>query len=164
MWLCLSSTIVGWAPDISTDRIKTYLEGKASPLVLSAETLRTEGRRYGVDPRLVIAISGAETSFGKTTCTQFNAWNWFWCRAGRNPTCTEADRCKESPYASWDAGIRNVTKYMKQSYFEQFGATTIPEIGKIYCGDNSSCEDWVPNVRRFYATELDGDENDLTFR
>jgi membrane-bound lytic murein transglycosylase B len=38
------------------------------------------GIEFDVDPRLVIAIAGAETTFGTNMgCNAvFNAWSWFW--------------------------------------------------------------------------------------
>jgi hypothetical protein len=145
-------------PDISLEQIRTYLVGKRSPLADHAATLLAEGRKWDVDPRLVIAISGQETSFGRRLCVQFNAWNWFWCLA-QKAGCGDRGPCAGSPLDSWPHGITQINRQMKR-YFD-VGRTTIPSIRQVYCHEN--CEPWIRNVTRFYVTELHGIETDLRF-
>ena len=43
------------------------------------DAFSSAGFQYGVDPRFLVALAGAETSFGKNiTWGQYNAWNWGW--------------------------------------------------------------------------------------
>ena len=144
-------------PDISISQIDTYLSQKVSPLAGTGRQHRDAGLAFQVDPRLVVAIAGAETTFGKRLCApnNNNAWNWFWCKR-----CSEATKCSGSPFASWDEGIATVTKFLKKSYLEK-GRTTFPKIAEIYCV--RGCDDWVELVSRFYATELNGEEANLHF-
>lgn len=127
--------------------IDNYLTGKNSPLVGTGAAFVQRGLEWNIDPRLIVAIAGAESTFGKNICVQFNAWNWFY-----------GGTCEQSPYDSWEAGIQPVTKYMRLSYLNK-GRNTIELIGARYC--QSGCDDWVPNVTLFYASELGGDINDL---
>jgi hypothetical protein len=157
-WLSLGPAVMRAEGDIQVETIKQYLIGKASPLAPSANTFRAQGITYRVDPRLIVAIAGAETTFGKVICGDHNAWNWFWCRAS-SPACEESKRCSGSAFSSWDEGVTVVTRFMEKSYFEE-GLVTIPAIGRKYCPICDST--WVENVTRFYATELGG-QPDLRF-
>ncbi len=154
--LSLLPTAVQAAPcSLTAAEIDAYLTGKGSPLAgLGAEFLQ-RGLEWNVDPRLIIAIAGAESSFGKAICGTNNAWNWFWCHADNS--CGK-DPCGNSPFTSWQRGIQTVTKFIRLSYLNK-GRTTIPLIGARYCA--SGCQNWVPNVTQFYDTELKGDTSDL---
>ncbi len=137
-------------------QIDNYLNGihpknDLRPLSGHGTNFASEGSTYNVDPRFVVAISGAETTFGAFTCSEDNAFNWFW-----NP----GTGCHQSPFDNWDAGIHTVSHYLQKSYLLK-GYTSIPLIGGRYCA--SGCEHWVPNVTSIYQT-LGGDPNGaLTF-
>ena len=156
--LCSFVFIAGYTcvlgePDIVASDIDAYLSKKPAPpaptLARSADTFVQQGKMWGVDPRLMVAIAGAETTFGTMVCARFNAWNWFW-----------AGSCPQSTFGSWDDGIRTVTKFIRKSYLDQ-GLTTIPAIRRKYCQEH--CDNWTPNVTRFYRDELKGDNSNLTF-
>jgi hypothetical protein len=108
------------------------------PLAGHGPHFESEGSTYNVDPRLVTAIAGAETSFGAYTASPNNAFNWFW-NAGTGS--------HNSPFDNWDSGIHTVSHYLQKSYLLK-GYTTIPLIGARYCRDG--CEHWIPNVTNFY--------------
>jgi hypothetical protein len=137
-------------------QIDNYLNGihpknDLRPLAGHGNNFASEGSTYNVDPRFVVAISGAETTFGAFTCSEDNAFNWFW-NAGTG--------CHQSPFDNWDAGIHTVSHYLQKSYLLK-GYTSISLIGGRYC--TSGCEHWVPNVTSVYQT-LGGDPNGaLTF-
>src|SRR6266852_1385819 len=137
-------------------QIDNYLNGihpknDQRPLAGHGSSFTSQGSTYDVDPRFVVAISGAETTFGAFTCSTDNAFNWFW-NAGTG--------CHQSPFDTWDTGIHTVSHYMQKSYLLK-GYTSIPLIGARYCA--SGCEHWVPNVTSVYQT-LGGNPNGvLTF-
>jgi len=137
-------------------QIDNYLNGvhptnNLHPLAGHGSNFTSEGSTYNVDPRFVVAISGAETTFGAFTCSEDNAFNWFW-----NPNTG----CHQSPFDTWDSGIHTVSHYLQKSYLLK-GYTSIPLIGGRYCA--SGCEHWVPNVTSIYQT-LGGDPSGaLTF-
>jgi hypothetical protein len=114
------------------------------PLAGHGQHFESEGSTYDVDPRLVTAIAGAETSFGAYTASTNNAFNWFW-NAGTGS--------HNSPFDNWDSGIHTVSHYLHKSYLLK-GYTTIPLIGARYCA--AGCENWVPNVTSFYH-QMGGD-------
>jgi hypothetical protein len=132
-------------------QINQFLTAKhtpTQPLAGLGGQFVTLGEQYGVDPRLVVAISGAESSFGAHVCTQSNAWNWFW----EGP-------CPKSPFDSWESGAKTVTHFLHKSYLLK-GYKTIPLIGAKYCA--SGCEHWVPNVTEFF-TDLGGNPSQLSW-
>lgn len=126
------------------------LEGRltGTPLAGRGPVFLGHGAKYGADPRLVVAIAGGESTFGKHICADNNAWNWFW-----------GGTCEASPFVSWDRGIEVVSKFLNKSYLLK-GYETIEQIGGKYCAEG--CEHWVPNVETFY-TSMGGDTADLTY-
>jgi len=108
------------------------------PLAGHGPRFASEGSTYNVDPRLVTAIAGAETSFGAYTASTNNAFNWFW-NAGTGS--------HNSPFEDWDSGIHTVSHYLHKSYLLK-GYNTIALIGARYCAEG--CEHWIPNVTSFY--------------
>lgn len=140
-----------------------------SPLVGYGSTFVAYGRQYNVDPRFVIAIAGAETSFGTRLCADYNAWNYFF----------EGTGCAGSDYSSWEEAIPSVTEFIHRYISDDppvkggRGYDTLSEF--VYVGDTGSggtcpslcycvsqCQHWLTNVTRFY-TELGGEPNHLTF-
>ncbi|HEX5283594.1 MAG TPA: hypothetical protein VFW30_05700 [Bryocella sp.] len=107
-----------------------------------------DGSQYSIDPRLIVAISGAESSFGVRICTSNNAWNWFW----QGP-------CPSSPFDSWSSGIETLSHYMDKSYILH-GYNSVALIGQKYCA--SGCSNWVPDVTLF-MTQLGGDPSSLAW-
>ena len=84
--------------DLSAARLDTYLVAKSSPMISQGLNTLQVGLQYGLDPRLLIALAGAETGFGsQITRGKNNAWNWLY--NGRN-----------SPFDSWLSGMTSVAK------------------------------------------------------
>ncbi|GIW44258.1 MAG: hypothetical protein KatS3mg077_1550 [Candidatus Binatia bacterium] len=129
--------------------------------------------RWGVDPRLQLAIAGQESFFGlRGTCTTLNnAWGIMDSRGN----------CRN--FSSWERGVWGALSILSRCYI--YGRTkgdcssfdviraTIPAIGEKWCA--SGCGDWVLNVTAFYSTgvrqdgrtvrtSLGGDPRDLTYR
>ena len=116
-------------------QIDAYLRQKNSAMAGVGAALESLARQYNLDPRLVVAISGAETTFGKHVCAMNNAWNWF-----------HKGSCPPSTFVSYEEGLEHVTKFMRRSYLNK-GYTTVSLIGKKYC--TSGCDNWVPLVTQF---------------
>jgi hypothetical protein len=144
-------------PFISASDIDAYLTQKLSPLAGLGSVHVENGIRFDIDPRLVVAIAGAETTFGTNMgCNaQFNAWSWFW---------NDPNDCPNNELDSWEDGIYFVTRQMslyRTRFLQESEAFTIRNIGLTYCAEGR--EHWESNVTKFYADELGGDTTDLGF-
>ena len=119
-----------------TAQIDAYLARKKSPMGGMGESFSTYAREYNVDPRLLVAIAGAETTFGGHVCAERNSWNWFYRR-----------NCPQSPFPTYQAGLERVAKFMRLSYLNR-GYDSIELIRYKYCA--TGCDHWIPLVSAFY--------------
>lgn len=149
--LMLAPAAATAAPCISRNTLEGYLRNQASPLAAHVDGFFASAQQWNVDPRLVVAVGGAESSFGKNglcATQRHNAWGW----GGGYPNCFS--------YPTWDAAIDAVTSGLRRLYLD-LGLTTIPAIAAKYCA--TGCENWIPNVTLFYEVELDGDPDNLEY-
>ncbi len=129
----------------SAASIDAYLQSKGSKMAGQGFFFMLSGTRYGIDPRLLVAISGAESSFGQQLCGPFNAWGW---------------SCPGNPaaFGSWAAGIETVTRGLKIGYIDQ-GLTSVPAINGKYAPIGAGNDptnlnsNWTTNVSRFLAEQ-----------
>ena len=128
------------APDAA--QIDDFLAAHGSPLTGAGATFVAEGRAYGVDPAFLVAISGAETSFGQLLyaengdqCT-YNAFNWFF-----GPTWPLSD------FGSWDEAIGRVAQGLAGELYYGAGLYSVGAIAPKYCPDGTG--NWISNVTSF---------------
>lgn len=138
------------APDAA--QLDAFLTQHSSPMTGSGATFIAEGQLYGVDPVFLVAISGAESSFGKLLysengdqCT-YNAFNWFY-----GPTWPTSD------FTSWGEGIARVAAGLGGPLYHGVGLYSVDAIAPKYCPDGT--EQWITNVKAF-MTELGGNPDD----
>jgi hypothetical protein len=138
------------APDAA--QLDAFLTQRDSPMTGSGATFIAEGQLYGVDPVFLVAIAGAETSFGQLLYSQngdqctYNAFNWFY-----GPTWPTSD------FTSWDAGIARVAEGLGGPLYHGAGLYSVDAIAPKYCPDGT--EQWVANVKAFMI-ELGGNPDD----
>jgi hypothetical protein len=138
------------APDAA--QIDDFLMAHSSPMTGAGATFVAEGRAHGVDPAFLVAITGAETSFGALLysengdqCT-YNAFNWFY-----GATWPQSD------FGSWDEAIARVAEGLSGSLYYGSGLYSVLAIAPRYCPDGT--DNWINNVTSF-MTQLGGDPAD----
>ena len=140
---------------VEADALDRFLAARDSPMAGLGKKLLDVGWRYNVDPRLLVAIAGADTSFGRALCTDYNAWNWFWF-----------EWCN-SPFESWEQAAEEVARGLRVGYLDQ-GLTDVDKIADRY-GPLDDPRDtlglnrhWPVNVSR-YIEQLGGSRCNLTW-
>jgi hypothetical protein len=133
-------------------QIDYFLAAHDSPMTGTGAAYVAEGAAHGVDPAFLVAIAGAETSFGRFLYSQngdqctYNAFNWFF-----GPTWPRSD------FASWDEAIARVAEGLSGSLYYGSGLTSVYAIAPRYCPDGTG--DWMTNVASF-MTQLGGNPYD----
>ncbi len=116
--------------DKRVEALEHVLEDYNSPLVPYAEAYVKSADEYGVDWKLLPAISGLESGFGKHMIPgTYNAYGW---GSGR------------IYFTSWEDGIDKINKSLKSRYMDR-GAITVWEIGPIYAESPT----WAVRVNSF---------------
>lgn len=137
---------------VSVDTINEYLADRNSPMAGQGEAFLTSGLRWRIDPRLLVAIAGAESAFGQITCAPYNAWGW---------------GCPVGPYRfeDWSDGIDAVAKGLRTNYLNE-GRTSVRDIHAKYApiavdhDPNGLNLVWSVNVGKFLL-EQGGDPADV---
>jgi cell wall-associated NlpC family hydrolase len=129
---------------VTAKQINQYLKRQGSPLAGYGNAFVRAGRNYGVSPALLVAISGAESSFGKINSGSNNPFGW-------GPGID---------FPSWQDAIQTVAKGLRNGYLNE-GRTSIQAIGAKWAPQGASNDptnlnsNWVTNVQKFMQ-ELGG--------
>lgn len=119
--------------DFRVENLRNYLEKFNSPLAPYANDVVANADENGLDYRLVPAISGVESTFGKNIPNDsYNAYGW----ANGNYS-----------FASWPDSIAKVSETLKNGYIDK-GAPTIAKIAKRYAPPSTT---WGNNVKYFVS-------------
>ena len=130
--------------DVRTDnriaKLRGYLASLNSPMVYQADHFVAEADRFSLDWRLVPAIAGLESTYGKRVPKNtYNAWGW--------GIPTPDDR--GIAFSDWENGISTVTEGLKENYVDR-GAQSVEQIGRRY----ASSPTWAVRVRHI-MTEIE---------
>lgn len=113
--------------------LRKFLSQFDSPLTPYSSEFIKEADYYGIDYRLVPAISGVESTFGKQIpIGSYNAYGWV--NGNYN-------------FRSWPDSIQIVSKTLKNNYIDK-GAVSIVRIAKIYAPPSST---WGSKVTYFVS-------------
>jgi len=107
------------------EEVRSYLASRDSPLTDYAQEFVKAANEYGIDYRLVVAISIIESNGGKNTFRTYNAWGW-----------------GKMNFTSWEEGIWTVSKGLGKYYSK--GLTTPQRIAPYYCPPSAS--EWARKV------------------
>jgi hypothetical protein len=116
--------------DKRVEALERVFEKNHSPLTPYAAYYVQSADKYGVDWKLLPAISGLESGFGKAMIDgTYNAYGW---GSGR------------IYFTSWQDGIDTINKGLAERYYAR-GADTVWEIGPIYAESPT----WAVRVNNF---------------
>jgi hypothetical protein len=116
--------------------VKAYLEKYDSPLADNAKDFVYYADLYRLDWRLVLAISGVESTYGKEIPeNSYNAWGWG----------VYGDNVIR--FRTWKEGIQTVSEGLRNRYMNQWGGQDIYQIGSMY----ASSPHWATSVNTHLA-------------
>jgi hypothetical protein len=119
--------------DYRVENLKNFLEKYNSPLADYASDFVAYADANGLDYRLVPAISGVESTFGKNIpSNSYNAYGWV---------------NGNYDFNSWPDSIATVSSTLKNSYIDK-GAESIPQIAKRYAPPSTT---WGNGVKYFVS-------------
>jgi hypothetical protein len=122
--------------DTRITRLRTFLASYNSPLTNEAETFVAQADKYNLDWKLVAAIAGVESTFGKQIPNgSYNGWGWGIFTGAQDGV----------HFKNWADGIAVVSEGLRKNYIDR-GAKDIYDIGWIYAANGNS---WGSHVRYF---------------
>lgn len=95
-------------------QIDAFLSSEGSPMAGQAGAFVASGRAHGIDPRYLVALTGAESSFGKYLFRPYNPFGW-----------------GSSDFSSWADAIETVAGGLEKGYTTQ-GLTDVFSIAAKY--------------------------------
>ena len=107
------------------NRINGYLHNRRSPMAGTGDIFFSEAAKYGIDPRLGVAIAEAESTCGKACFSSYNAWGMLQYKSG---------------FGSWAEGIAVHFSYLNR----HFGSPQSAYDCSGYCVPNYP---WMNNVQ-----------------
>jgi RHS repeat-associated protein len=128
--------------------INDYLKSKGSPVAGHGQEFIDQSHQYNIDPRLPVAILGAETDWGnKVTRGANNIFNNLWNRPVSN-----------SWFSSYSSAIHSEFKMLSgRNYSSLLGSTS--QVYGRYC-NGSDCKNGLNNINKFMK-EQGGNPNSL---
>lgn len=119
------------AVDVRVKKVEKFLTRYNSPLTPYAAVFVASADKYGIDWRLVPAIAGVESTFGKHIPPRsYNAYGW---NGGKYR------------FQSWEHSIDYVSRALGEKYYAR-GLNTPSKIGRVYAPPSTT---WSGNVTKF---------------
>lgn len=118
--------------------LRRFLESYHSPLAPYADYILEISEKYSLDWRLLTAIAGNESLFGRVVPNNsYNAWGW-----GVHSQGTVR-------FGSWEEGIERVARSLKEDFIDQ-GLVTLELMMSRYAPVSVQNDyPWADNVRFF---------------
>jgi hypothetical protein len=114
--------------------LSSFLKQYDSPLAPYAADFVKSADKYNLDWKLVAAIAGVESTFGKEIPNDsYNAWGWG----------VYGDNVIR--FNSWTDGIDTVSQGLRERYMDQWGGQDIYQIGAMY----ASSPAWAGHVELY---------------
>ena len=118
--------------DTRSQVLRKYLEHYNSPLAPFAQTFVAQADANNIDWKLLVAISGVESTFGKAEPC-INAWGY--------NIYGKTTRC----FDTYPDAIKTISQDLRYKYMNQWGATDVYSIGRIYAASPT----WASRVTYF---------------
>lgn len=126
-----SATVVVEKPDLRIEKLRRFLTAYDSPLAKYAEIFVNTADKHQLDWKLIPAIIGVESTFGKfIPANSYNAYGW-------------ANGAYY--FKSWEESVEIVAKTLREDYYDR-GADTIEKIAPIYAPPSQT---WAWKVKYF---------------
>lgn len=126
--------------DIRVAKLRAYLKHVNSPMEPYADVFINEADFAGIDWRLVPAIAGLESGFGKHIPTgSYNAYGWG----------VFTGQSSGANFTSWEEGIAEVSWGLRKNYYDD-GLTSVDAIANRYAASTT----WAPRIK-FFMNEFD---------
>lgn len=109
----LVKSSIGSEVNLSSQLLQNFLISHGSPMAPFAGDFITAGHKYGVSWKLIVAISGVESGFGRVIpessngVLSYNGWGWTGGGGAFNGF---------SNFSSWSNAIYSITQAIAQSY------------------------------------------------
>jgi membrane-bound lytic murein transglycosylase B len=113
-------------------RLEKYLDGRKSPMAKIAPDFIEIADKYNLDWKLLPAIAGVESTFGRYTPGNYNPYGWNNAKTG---------------FANWQQATETVARGLRTLYVRE-GEITPAKIGRKYAPPTPS---WASRVGRFMA-------------
>ena len=127
--------------DSRAKQLEIFFQSYDSPLATYSAYFVKMADKYGIDWKLLPAIAGVESTFGKKIPVgSYNAYGW----NGGN-----------ARFDSWEEGIEEVCRKLKEKYYER-GLKTPYKIAPVYCPPSLV---WAGKVVSFME-KIDGFEKE----
>lgn len=134
--LSTAEKILKAAKDERVVKLEAYFAKHNSPLKPHAYDFVYYADTYGLDWKLVPAISGVESTFGKRIpMNSYNAYGW---------------ANGKYAFTSWENSIEVVSRTLKEKYVNR-GLDTVPKIARVYAPPSTT---WSGNVQ-FFMNQID---------
>jgi len=134
---------------ISDSRVRVlaeYLKQHNSPLAPYAVTFVGVADKYDLDWKLVAAISGVESTFGREI--PYESYNgWGWGIYGDNMI----------RFSSWNEGIETISEGLRNKYINKWGAQDVYAIGRFYAASPTWAQRviyFMDSIEEFKDTKL----------
>jgi len=124
--------------------IDRYLASKKSPMAGQGYNFVRYGREYNVPPRLMVAMTGAESNFGQKG----------YAVGTNNPVGLGVHEGRS--YQSWEESIKDLSFVLRNYYFDEGREDPMAIQNKWAprCVDGNGCDNsWAENVD-FFMTEM----------
>lgn len=123
--------------DKRAEVVQAYLAKYNSPMQYQAQDFVDAADAYNMDWKLLVAIAGVESTFGKFIPGGYNAWGW------------GVYGNQALYFKSWKEGVFTVSAGLRQNYMDK-GLTNPYSINRIY----SESPRWGSNVT-YFLNEID---------